>query len=60
VPPGQPAKLKLVDQKVLSTSGIVVLSYLIAGRKVPGAKIAFIKRKAAKKFIRKGSARKGR
>ena len=60
VPSGSSAKLKLVDQKVLSSSGIVVLSYLVAGRKVPGAKIAFIRRRPAKKSVRKGSARKRR
>ena len=60
VPPGKPAKLKLVDQKILPNSGIVVLSYLIAGRKVPGAPIAYVRERAAKKKVRKASAKKRR
>ena len=53
LPPGRSAKLKLVDQKVLPTSGIVVLSYLIAGRKAPGAPITFVRERPATKAARK-------
>lgn len=55
LPPGRSAKLKLVDQKILPTSGIVVLSYLIAGRKASGAPIAYVREKPA---VRKKPARK--
>ena len=57
LPPGQPAKLKLVDQKILPNSGIVVLSYLIAGRKAAGAPIAFVRESPARKAARRRSRR---
>jgi dihydrofolate reductase len=60
LPPGRSAKLKLVDQKILPNSGIVVLSYLIEGRKAPGAPIAFVKEKPARKAARRRSRRKVR
>ena len=53
LPPGRPAKLKLVDQKILPASGIVVWSYLISGRKAPGAKIAYVRERPPKKVARK-------
>lgn len=43
LPPGAPAKLELVDRKVLPTSGIVCLSYRVRGRRAPGARIRYIK-----------------
>lgn len=58
VPPGGPAKLNLVDQKVLPATGIVALSYVVSGRKVAGAPITYIKEKPAKKVVRKSSQRR--
>jgi dihydrofolate reductase len=60
LPPGRSAKLKLIDQKILPNSGIVVLSYLIAGRKAPGAPIAFVRERSARTVDRKRSRRKVR
>ncbi len=55
VPPGGAVKLTLVDQKVLPATGIVALSYVVAGRKVAGAPIGYVNEKPAKRAARKGS-----
>ena len=50
LPPGSRTTLRLVDQKVLPASGIVVLSYAVPGSAGPPARIGYIKaRTAAKK-----------
>jgi dihydrofolate reductase len=41
--PGGPTKLVLSDQKMLPASGIVVLSYSVAGAKASAAPIAYVK-----------------
>jgi dihydrofolate reductase len=43
LPPGSRTKLRLVDQKVLPASGIVVLSYAVPGSAGPPPRIAYIK-----------------
>jgi dihydrofolate reductase len=43
LPPGALAKLELVDQKVLPTSGIVFVSYRVRRRGARGAHIRYIK-----------------
>jgi len=43
LPPGASTKLKLVDQKTLSRSGIVVLSYSVPGGIAPAPPIRFVK-----------------
>jgi dihydrofolate reductase len=43
LPPGASTKLVLTDQKVLPRSGIVVLSYRVAGSRAPGALIQYVK-----------------
>jgi dihydrofolate reductase len=43
LPPGALAKLELVDQKVLSASGIVFVSYRVRRRGAIGARIRYIK-----------------
>ena len=50
LPPGSRTTLRLVDQKLLPASGIVVLSYAVPGSAGPPARIRYIKaRTAAKK-----------
>lgn len=44
LPAGSLAKLELVDQKILPTSGIVFLSYRVRTRRAVGVKIRYIKR----------------
>ena len=61
LPPGAAAKLVLHDHRVLPGSGIVVLSYSVAGSKMPAPKIQFVKsprRNAAKRASRKKQAAK--
>jgi len=58
---GASAKLALVDRKILPASGIVMLSYRVAGRRGRGVRIRYIKpRKAVarKAVARKPAARK--
>jgi dihydrofolate reductase len=43
LPPGASTKLVLADQKILPRSGIVVLSYRVAGSRAPGASIGYVK-----------------
>ena len=43
LPPGAATKLELADQKILPTSGIVVLAYSVAGSVGPAPRIRFIK-----------------
>ena len=43
LPPGAAAKLELADQKILPTSGIVVLAYTVAGSSGPAPRIRFVK-----------------
>ena len=43
VPPGDPTKLVLADQKTLPGSGIVALSYSVPGAAGPPAQIRYIK-----------------
>jgi dihydrofolate reductase len=45
VQPGSTTKLILSDQKTLPASGIVVLSYSVAGAKASASRIAYVKRK---------------
>ena len=52
LPAGALAKLELVDQKVLPTSGIVFLSYRVRTRRAVGARIRYIKA-AKKKTVRR-------
>jgi dihydrofolate reductase len=54
LPPGAATKLKLADQKTLSASGIVALSYSIPGGVGPAPRIRHIK--AAKARSKKGSS----
>jgi dihydrofolate reductase len=59
LPPGSRTKLRLVDQKVLPASGIVVLSYAVPGSAGPPTRIRYIKaRTAAKKKTRKSSPKR--
>jgi dihydrofolate reductase len=56
LPPGTSTKLKLVDQKTLSRSGIVVLSYTVPGGFGPAPPIRFVRspsRASKKKAIPK-------
>jgi dihydrofolate reductase len=55
LPPGASTKLVLADQKTLSRSGIVALSYSIPGGVGPAPRIRYIK---AAKTRRKGGAKK--
>jgi dihydrofolate reductase len=43
LPPGAAAKLQLADQKILPTSGIVVLAYSVPGGVGPAPRIRYIK-----------------
>lgn len=52
VQPGSATKLTLADQKTLPASGIVVLSYAVAGTKGAPPRIAYVK-SARKKALRK-------
>jgi len=45
LPPGDLAKLELVDQKILPASGIVFVSYRVRRRGAVGARIRYIKRR---------------
>lgn len=54
LPPGAATKLKLADQKTLSASGIVALSYSIPGGVGPAPRIRHIK--AAKARSKKGAS----
>ena len=56
LPPGASTKLVLTDQKALSRSGIVALSYSIPGGVGPGPRIEYIK---AAKTRRKGGGSTG-
>ncbi|HTH00520.1 MAG TPA: dihydrofolate reductase family protein [Vicinamibacterales bacterium] len=49
VQPGGTTKLVLSDQKVLSKSGIVMLSYSVAGAKASGTQISYIKQATTKR-----------
>ena len=49
LPPGSTTTLRLVDQKVLPASGIVVLSYAVPGGAGPPARIRYIKPRAVRK-----------
>jgi dihydrofolate reductase len=61
LPPGSRTKLRLVDQKVLPASGIVVLSYAVPGSAGPPARIRYIKTStAAKKKKKRDSSPKER
>jgi dihydrofolate reductase len=42
LPAGTPAKLRLADHKVLARTGIVVLSYAVAGSRRPAPPIRFV------------------
>lgn len=53
LPPGAATKLTLADQKTLSASGIVALSYSIPGGVGPAPRIRYIK--AAKVRLKKGA-----
>ncbi len=48
LPPGRTTKLVLADQKILPTSGIVVLSYSVPGGVGPAPRIGYIKTRGAK------------
>jgi dihydrofolate reductase len=54
LPPGTATKLKLVDQKILPKSGIVVLAYSVEGTDNPAPPIRFVKaaRTRAKKRVK--------
>ena len=54
LPPGASTKLVLADHKVLPASGIVALSYSVAGSRAPAPPIRYIK---SRKSRRKGVAR---
>jgi dihydrofolate reductase len=49
LPPGKTAKLKLEDQKILPTSGIVVLAYSVKGRVGPPPRIRYVKARRTRK-----------
>ncbi len=59
LPPGAAAKLVLADQKVLPASGIVALSYSVAGSTAPGPRIRYVKaaRRSATKTAGSGRRR---
>ena len=52
LPPGASTTLVLTDQKILPRSGIVVLSYRVAGSRAPGALIQYVK--AGKTVTKRG------
>lgn len=54
LPPGGSTKLVLADQKTLPASGIVVLSYTVAGSRLTAPPIRFIR---SRKIRRKGGTR---
>jgi hypothetical protein len=54
LPPGAATKLTLADQKTLSASGIVALSYSIPGGVGPAPRIRYVK--AAKARSKKGAS----
>ena len=60
LPPGSRTKLRLVDQKILPASGIVVLSYAVPGSAGPPARIRYIKAKPAAKKKTRGLSPKKR
>jgi dihydrofolate reductase len=57
LPPGAMTELKLSDQKILPKSGIVVLSYSVAGSTATAPPIRFIKAATAKAGKRKAKKR---
>jgi dihydrofolate reductase len=58
LPPGSRTTLRLVDQKVLPASGIVVLSYAVPGSAGPPARITYIKPTRKTKAVKKRSVKK--
>ena len=60
LPPGAPAKLELVDRKVLPASGIVCLSYRVRGSRAPGARIRYVRPRARKTSRAPGRRRSSR
>ena len=59
LPEGAAAKLVLTDQKILPASGIVMLSYSVAGSREPGATIQYVKpAKGATRTAKRGSSSK--
>ncbi len=59
LPEGAKAKLVLTDQKILPASGIVMLSYSVAGSREPGATIQYVKpAKGATRTAKRGSSSK--
>jgi dihydrofolate reductase len=60
LPPGAPTKLVLNDQKTLAASGIVVLSYLVHGKRGPAPPIRFIKPSKARPKKRPAATAKTR
>jgi dihydrofolate reductase len=61
LPPGAATKLKLADQRTLSTSGIVALSYSIPGGVGPPPRIGYIKTaKTRAKGAKTGAKLRGR
>lgn len=59
LPGGAVAKLALTDQKILPASGIVMLSYSVAGSHEPGASIQYVKAaKVATRTAKRGSSSK--
>lgn len=61
LPPGTVTKLKLADQKTLSASGIVALSYSVPGGIGPAPRIRYVKaaKTRAKKGLRVAAKRTG-
>ena len=57
MPPGSRTKLRLVDQKILPASGIVVLSYAVPGSAGPPARIAYIKPARKRSAVKKKKKR---
>jgi dihydrofolate reductase len=57
LPPGSRTKLRLVDQKILPASGIVVLSYAVPGSAGPPARIAYIKPARKRSAVKKKKKR---
>jgi dihydrofolate reductase len=60
LPPGSSTTLRLVAQKVLPSSGIVVLSYAVPGSAGPPGRIRYIKPRAVRKTAKRKSAKRGR
>lgn len=58
LPPGAPAKLELVDQKRLPTSGIVMVAYTVEGSTAAAPRIRYIK--SARKSRARKQAKKTR